>query len=153
MCVPNVQPILARNALLSPQVIPSPLPLLLSLAFSLRDTFSTVLRSGFHLRRPGPESTRGMELAGTPPQHGSEHVRKADTRNSVTCLSQPSSYHRSVSFHTISLTLVIAKVSLSRFSYRYLGINRVRERRLLPFVVQSSCVDRTFRGEGIGRGG
>lgn len=128
-------------------------PLLLSLAFSLRDTFSTVLRSGFHLRRPGPESTRGMELAGTPPQHGSEHVRKADTRNSVTCLSQPSSYHRSVSFHTISLTLVIAKVSLSRFSYRYLGINRVRERRLLPFVVQSSCVDRTFRGEGIGRGG
>lgn len=137
-----------RLALPSGYTLSSPSP---SLSRSLRDTFSTVLRSGFHLRRPGPESTRGMELAGTPPQHGSEHVRKADTRNSVTCLSQPSSYHRSVSFHTISLTLVIAKVSLSRFSYRYLGINRVRERRLLPFVVQSIVPLEV--GEGIGRGG
>lgn len=137
-----------RLALPSGYTLSSPSP---SLSRSLRDTFSTVLRSGFHLRRPGPESIRGMELAGTPPQHGSEHVRKADTRNSVTCLSQPSSYHRSVSFHTISLTLVIAKVSLSRFSYRYLGINRVRERRLLPFVVQSIVPLEV--GEGIGRGG
>lgn len=137
-----------RLVLPSGYTLSSPSP---SLSRSLRDTFSTVLRSGFHLRRPGPESTRGMELAGTPPQHGSEHVRKADTRNSVTCLSQPSSYHRSVSFHTISLTLVIAKVSLSRFSYRYLGINRVRERRLLPFVVQSIVPLEV--GEGIGRGG
>lgn len=137
-----------RLALPSGYTLSSPSP---SLSRSLRDTFSTVLRSGFHLRRPGPESTRGMELAGTPPQHGSEHVRKADTRNSVTCLSQPSSYHLSVSFHTISLTLVIAKVSLSRFSYRYLGINRVRERRLLPFVVQSIVPLEV--GEGIGRGG
>lgn len=136
-----------RLALPSGYTLSSPSP---SLSRSLRDTFSTVLRSGFHLRRPGPESTRGMELAGTPPQHGSEHVRKADTRNSVTCLSQPSSYHRSVSFHTISLTLVIAKVSLSRFSYRYLGINRVRERRLLPFVVQS--IVPLEGGEGIGGG-
>lgn len=133
-----------RLALPSGYTLSSPSP---SLSRSLRDTFSTVLRSGFHLRRPGPESTRGMELAGTPPQHGSEHVRKADTRNSVTCLSQPSSYHLSVSFHTISLTLVIAKVSLSRFSYRYLGINRVRERDVCYRLSFSrSCLSRLEKG-------
>lgn len=136
-----------RLALPSGYTLPS---LSLSLSLSLRDTFSTVLRSGFHLRRPGPESTRGMELAGTPPQHGSGHVRKADTRNSVTCLSQPSSYHRSV-FSYYFLDPPYRRGIVVPISYRYLGINRVRERRLLPFVVRSSCVDRGWGRDSEGR--
>lgn len=131
----------------SPLRLYPPLPLPLSLALSPRYFFHG---SGFHLRRPGPESTRGMELAGTPPQHGSGHVRKADTRNSVTCLSQPSSYHRSV-FSYYFLDPPYRRGIVVPISYRYLGINRVRERRLLPFVVRSSCVDRGWGRDSEGR--
>lgn len=143
-CVPNVQPILARNALLSPQVIPSTVAPSLSLRYFFHgSTF-----------RVSPTPT------GTGIHSGNGTRRNATPTDRNTCVKQIRVIALPVCHNPLPWVCLFILFLDPRYrqgivvpiSYGYLRINRVRERRLLPFVVRLSCVDSPLEGREGQRG-
>lgn len=112
-CVPNVQPILARNALLSPQVIPSP-P-----SPSLSRSLSAILFPRFYVQGFTYADRDRNPLGEWNSQERHPNTDRDTCVKQIRVIALPVCHNPlrtiGLSFHTISLTLLIAEVSLSRF--------------------------------------